>query len=132
MPTAAGEAARDRRLGSSQGRGGQDHHLGLPGGPGRRGGRAVTLIDADPQASAAEWVEEATDDVLGKVDVIEAPTERLLNKALGHLGPGTVAVVDTPPAHEQLLAKALERADVVIVPTRVGGVETPGPRRCST
>lgn len=88
-------------------------------------GRAVTLVDADPQASAAEWVEEATDDVLGKVDVIEAPTERLLNKALGHLGPGTVAVVDTPPAHEQLLAKALERADVVVVPTRVGGVETP-------
>ncbi len=88
-------------------------------------GRAVTLIDADPQASAAEWVEEATDAVLGKVEVVEAPTERLLAKAVGRLAPGTVAVVDTPPAHERLLAKALERADVVVVPTRVGGVETP-------
>jgi chromosome partitioning protein len=88
-------------------------------------GRAVTLIDADPQASAAEWVEEATDAVLGKVEVVEAPTERLLAKVVGQLAPGTVAIVDTPPAHERLLAKALERADVVIVPTRVGGVETP-------
>jgi chromosome partitioning protein len=88
-------------------------------------GRAVTLIDADPQASAAEWVEEATDAVLGKVEVVEAPTERLVAKAVGRLAPGTVAVVDTPPAHERLLAKALERADVVVVPTRVGGVETP-------
>jgi chromosome partitioning protein len=35
-----------------------------------------------------------------------------------------VAVVDTPPGHERLLAKALERADVVVIPTRVGGVET--------
>jgi chromosome partitioning protein len=88
-------------------------------------GRAVTLVDADPQASSAEWVEEATDDVLGKVDVVEAPTERLLGKALGRLGPDAVAVIDTPPAHERLLAKALERADVAVVPTRVGGVETP-------
>ena len=69
--------------------------------------------------------EEATDAVLGKVEVVEAPTERLLAKAVGRLAPGTVAVVDTPPAHERLLAKALERADVVVVPTRVGGVETP-------
>lgn len=88
-------------------------------------GRAVTFIDADPQASGAEWVEEATDEVLGKVDVVEAPTERLLGKAIGGLGPGGVAIVDTPPAHERLLGKALERADVIIVPTRVGGVETP-------
>ena len=35
-----------------------------------------------------------------------------------------MAVVDTPPGHERLLAKALERADVVVIPTRVGGVET--------
>jgi chromosome partitioning protein len=63
--------------------------------------------------------------VLGKVDVVEAPTERLLGKAVGRLGPDTVAVIDTPPAHEQLLAKALERATVAVVPTRVGGVEIP-------
>ena len=88
-------------------------------------GRSVTLVDADPQASAAEWVEEATDDVLGKVDVVEAPTERLLGKALDRLGPDAVAVVDMRPGDQPALAKAFGHADVVIVPTRVGGVETP-------
>ena len=88
-------------------------------------GRPVTLVDADPQASAAEWVEEATDDVLGKVEVVEAPTERLLGKALDRLAPDTVAVVDMRPGDETALTKSFGRADVVVVPTRVGGVETP-------
>jgi chromosome partitioning protein len=87
--------------------------------------QSVTLIDCDAQASAAEWVEEATDDLLRKVDVVEAPTERLLVKALDRMTAADIAIVDTPPAHEQLLAKAVARASVVVVPTRVGGVETP-------
>lgn len=86
--------------------------------------RPTTLVDADPQASAAEWIELAGDgDVLADVDVAEAPTERLLNKALSSVGSDDVAVVDTPPGHERLLIRALEFADVAIVPTRVGGVE---------
>ena len=88
-------------------------------------GGPVTLIDADPQASAAEWVEEATDDILGKVEVVEAPTERLLGKALDRLSPDTVAVVDMPPGNETSLGRALGQASAVVVPTRVGGVETP-------
>jgi chromosome partitioning protein len=88
-------------------------------------GRPVTLVDADPQASAAEWVEEATDHVLRKVDVVEAPTERLLGKALDRLRPDAVAVVDMPPGDETALGRSMRRADVVVVPTRVGGVETP-------
>ena len=89
------------------------------------GDRPVTLVDADPQASAAEWVEEATDAQLQHLEVVEAPTERLLAKALDRVVPGEVAIVDTPPAHEQMLAKALARASAVVIPTRVGGVETP-------
>jgi chromosome partitioning protein len=87
--------------------------------------RSVTLIDADAQASAADWVAEATDEQLQKIEVVEAPTERLLDKALGRLTPGDVAIVDTPPAHERLLARAVGSASAVVVPTRVGGVETP-------
>ena len=34
-------------------------------------------------------------------------------------------MVDTPPGHDRLLAKALDHADVVVLPTRVGGVEAP-------
>ena len=86
--------------------------------------RSVTLVDADPQASAADWVEHAADAVFEALTVVEAPTERLLTKVLDKIEADAVAVVDTPPGHERLLAKALERADVVVIPTRVGGVET--------
>ena len=87
--------------------------------------RAVTIVDGDPQASAAEWIENAEDEHLLKVDVVEAPTDRLLTKALDRVEVDDVALVDTPPGNERLLAKAIERATVVIVPTRIGGVETP-------
>ena len=85
---------------------------------------AVYLIDADPQASAADWVESAADELLQKISVVEAPTDRLLLKALDRVAGGDVAVVDTPPGQERLLTKALERANAVVIPTRVGGVET--------
>ena len=87
--------------------------------------RSVSLVDADPQASAADWIENSPDERLQKVNVIEAPTDRLLAKALDRVGDDDFAVVDTPPGHERLLAKALDRATVAVVPTRVGGVETP-------
>jgi chromosome partitioning protein len=86
--------------------------------------RPSTLIDADPQASAADWLESAEDEYLERVSLLEAPTDRLLLKALDRIDPEDVAIVDTPPGNERLIAKAIERADVVVVPTRVGGVET--------
>jgi chromosome partitioning protein len=89
------------------------------------GRRPVTLVDADPQASAAEWAEASEDERLKRVEVVEAPTERLLARALGRLDDEEeVAIVDTPPGQERFLASALALATVVVVPTRVGGVET--------
>jgi chromosome partitioning protein len=85
--------------------------------------RTVTIVDADPQAAAAEWVETSDDERLAKINVVEAPTERLVTKALDRLGNDDLAVIDTPPAHDRLLAKLIERADVVVIPTRVGGIE---------
>jgi chromosome partitioning protein len=89
------------------------------------GNRSVTLVDADPQASAAEWVGEATDEPLQHLSVVEAPTDRLLARALDKVAPDDVVIVDTPPAHREMVAKALDRATAVVIPTRVGGVETP-------
>ena len=86
--------------------------------------RSVTVIDSDAQASAADWVENAGDEYLEKVTLVEAPTERLLARALDRIETGEVAVVDTPPGNERLLAKAIDAADAVVVPTRIGGVET--------
>lgn len=87
--------------------------------------RPSTIVDADPQAAAAEWVEQASDERLEKVNVVEAPTDRLVLRALDRLGNDELAVVDTPPAHDRMLGKVVERADVVVIPTRVGGVEAP-------
>jgi len=86
--------------------------------------RAVTLVDADPQASAAEWVESSEDEALGAVELVEAPTDRLLLKALDRIEDEAVAIVDTPAGNERLLGKAIDNADAIVLPTRVGGVET--------
>jgi chromosome partitioning protein len=89
------------------------------------GRRTATLVDADPQASAADWLDTADDGSFESVTLVEAPTERLLAKSLAAIDSDAAAIVDTPPGHERLLAKALDLADVVVIPTRVGGVETP-------
>lgn len=84
-----------------------------------RGGRSVLLVDADPQASAAEWVEQAPVD---GVQLVEAPSERLVGRAAS-LGEGSTVVIDTPPGSERIVRAALEVADVAVIPTRSGGVE---------
>jgi chromosome partitioning protein len=78
----------------------------------------VLLIDADRQASSAEWLEERP---VEGVTMVEAPSERTLTKAMGsHDG---VGVVDTPPGDERLVKSAIGSADAVVIPTRAGGVE---------
>jgi chromosome partitioning protein len=84
----------------------------------------VTLIDADPQASTAEWIEASPDERLKEVEVVEAPSDRLLTRAMDRVDGEEVAIIDSAPGQEQRLMKALERANVAVVPIRVGGVET--------
>ena len=89
------------------------------------GNRTVTLVDSDPQASAADWVEHAADEVLGVdrggggADRAPPRQDPRSRRRRGHRASST-----RRPGHERLLAKALERADAVVIPTRVGGVET--------
>jgi len=86
--------------------------------------RTATLVDSDPQASAADWIENAEDEAFERVTLVEAPTERMLLKALSRVDPEDSAIVDTPPGNDRLLARAIEAADAVVIPTRIGGVET--------
>jgi chromosome partitioning protein len=83
-----------------------------------RGHEPVLLVDADRQASSAVWLEERP---VEGVEVIEAPSERTLKRAMAkHDG---VVVVDTPPGDERLSHSAIAEADSVVIPTRAGGVE---------
>jgi chromosome partitioning protein len=83
-----------------------------------RGHVPVVVVDADRQASAAEWLEEQP---IEGVEVIEAPSERTLARAM-RAEEGTV-VVDLPPGDERLVQSAISAADAVVIPTRAGGVE---------
>src|SRR6185437_15332326 len=83
-----------------------------------RGYDPVLLIDADRQASSAEWLEERP---IEGVTVVEAPSERTLARAVGR-NEG-LSVVDAPPGDSRLLEAATGAADAVVVPTRAGGVE---------
>ncbi len=83
-----------------------------------RGYDPVLLVDADRQASAAEWLEERPVEGVG---LVEAPSERTVGRAMArHDG---LAVVDTPPGDERIVKATIERADAVVIPTRAGGVE---------
>jgi chromosome partitioning protein len=83
-----------------------------------RGHEPVLLVDADRQASSAEWLEERP---VEGVSVIEAPSERTLTRAMGRNG--GLVIVDTPPGDQRLLQSAVASADAVVIPTRAGGVE---------
>jgi chromosome partitioning protein len=84
-----------------------------------RGGDVV-LVDADPHASSAIWLEERP---IEGVSVVEAPSERTLVRALRT--EDALVVIDTPPGDERLVRAAIDAADSVVIPTRAGGVEFP-------
>lgn len=86
----------------------------------REGRSPVTLVDADPQASASEWLGAAPDPV---VEVVAAPTPHRAEVAIGERT--GLVVVDTPPGagDERIVRMVLDRADAVVIPTRVGGIE---------
>jgi chromosome partitioning protein len=83
-------------------------------------GDEVVLVDADPHASSAIWLEERPID---GVTVVEAPSERTLKRAMQN--DDALVVIDTPPGDERLVRAAIDAADSVVIPTRAGGVEFP-------
>jgi chromosome partitioning protein len=90
----------------------------LAGAAAERQRDPVYLIDADRQASSAEWFEAAP---ISGVELVEAPSERTVAKAMERAD--GIVVVDTPPGDERILRAALSRADALVIPTRAGGVE---------
>ena len=83
-----------------------------------RGHEPVVIVDADRQASSAVWLEERPID---GVEVVEAPSERMVLRAMR--ADEGIVIVDTPPGDERIIQSAIGAADVVVIPTRAGGVE---------
>ena len=77
-------------------------------------GRTVEVWDADPQASATEWAEDAAEAgealPFAVVPVNAASIKRREVAA-------DVVLIDTPPGEASIQGAAARRADVVIVPT---------------
>jgi chromosome partitioning protein len=78
----------------------------------------VYLVDSDPQGSTAEWFDT---DPIDNVELLEGPSVRTVTKAMDR-AEGFV-VVDTAAGDGTIVRAALARADVVVIPTRAGGVE---------
>jgi chromosome partitioning protein len=82
----------------------------------RAGLGPVALIDTDPQGSLAQWWNARAESTpyFAQVGILD------LGDALEHLRKSGVrlAVIDTPPAITDSIAKVVAHADLVLVPTR--------------
>jgi chromosome partitioning protein len=90
----------------------------LAGVAGLKSKTPVYLVDSDPQGSTAEWFDA---EPMENVELIEGPSVRTVTKAMDRTD--GVVVVDTAAGDGTIVRAALARADVVVIPTRAGGVE---------
>src|SRR3954467_267180 len=80
-------------------------------------GKRVVIMDLDPQASAAFWMDTRKDDTLAVTSVPASRLAHVLAAAAGDAG-ADLAIVDTPPFAKDIAFEAAERADFVLIPTR--------------
>jgi chromosome partitioning protein len=86
-----------------------------------RKGEVALIIDTDPQASACEWASwrgaSAADS--SPPEVIDSAPPRLAAKIAQAQSQGaTFTVIDTPPHADVAASKAVEAADLVLIPCR--------------
>jgi chromosome partitioning protein len=81
-----------------------------------RVGEVAMIIDTDPQASACEWASWRKGD---PPEVIDSAPPRLAAKIAQARNQGaTFIVIDTPPHADAAASKAVEAADMVLIPCR--------------
>jgi chromosome partitioning protein len=81
-------------------------------------GKAVVVIDLDPQASAAGWKDSRTTEAPVVVSVPPARLPQALQAALE--GGADLALIDTAPHAESAALAAAKAADLILIPTRPG------------
>lgn len=86
------------------------------GAAAERAGEVPLIIDTDPQASACEWASWRKGD---PPEVIDSAPPRLAAKIAQARSQGaTFIVIDTPPHADLAANKAVEAADMVLIPCR--------------
>jgi len=80
----------------------------------------VTVVDADPQASATEWAFNAEDAGQPLPFSVVPGSAATIRRALPHDG---FIVIDTPPGVAEVLDAATEVADIVVIPTMQSSLE---------
>lgn len=85
----------------------------------RRRGKTVSIIDLDPQGSATEWADAASDEntPLG-FDVIPGNA-----RSIRRLPAADFIIIDCPPGNAQLIDAAIAAADRVIIPVSPSSIE---------
>ncbi|CAN7480504.1 ParA family partition ATPase [Caulobacter sp. LjRoot300] len=82
-------------------------------------GRRVTVLDADPQASALDWAQARSQAGLPRAfGVVGLPRETLHHEAPDLARAADHLIIDGPPRVAPLLRSALLAADLVIVPVQ--------------
>jgi chromosome partitioning protein len=82
----------------------------------QQAGAVALVIDTDPQASACEWASWRKGSL---PEVIDSAPPRLAAKIAQARSQGaTFIVIDTPPHADSAASKAVEAADMVLIPCR--------------
>lgn len=86
-------------------------------------GDRILVLDADKQRSAADWADEANDDL--EFEVLSVPTDRTLETAIRRFGNQDYdfILIDTPPGSNSIVETASRAADLVLIPTGVSPLD---------
>ena len=82
----------------------------------QRQGRAVAVIDLDPQASARHWVERRAEQDMAVVSATAQELPRLLEEARKQ--GADLVVIDTAGRSDVTTAHVIQAADLVLIPCR--------------
>ena len=84
-------------------------------------GAVALIIDTDPQATASQWGAWRSDKA---PEVIDSAPPRILAKVEAAKGQGaTFIVIDTPPHADSAASRAVEVADLVLIPCRLSAFD---------
>ena len=84
-----------------------------------RAGTTVAVLDADPQGSATDWAEAATE----AGAALPFPVRSASARSLKADPEAQLTIIDTPPGTAGAIDAAIESADLVIVPTGVSPLD---------